>query len=148
MIIPATISLALYLLLSYILIPFVRHYHQRYAHYLPLHTISAHTSSLRDRIADTLMRCILRSSSSFPWRRNSVAGGPGDNNDNISIDDEEGEIMVGMHMDPARRRELERRWNSSAPEAEGRLSRDLEEGFMDDSDEEEDMRGRQDRVRR
>ena len=51
--------------------------------------------------------------------------------------------MVGMHMDPERRRALERRWNSGAQhragvEAEGRLSRDLEEGFMDDSDEEEE----------
>lgn len=69
-----------------------------------------------------------------------MAGPGGDHHDNVSIDDEEGEIMVGMHMDPARRRELERRWDSR-PESEGRLSRDLEEGFMDDSDDEED-RGR------
>ncbi|BCR89036.1 uncharacterized protein ACHE_50234A [Aspergillus chevalieri] len=140
LVIPATISLVLYVFLSHLILPFFRHYHQRYAHYLPLHTISAHTSSLRDRIGDTLMRCVLRSSSSFPWRRNSVAGPGGDHHDNVSIDDEEGEIMVGMHMDPARRRELERRWDSR-PESEGRLSRDLEEGFMDDSDDEED-RGR------
>ena len=69
-------------------------------------------------------------------------GARGHSHDTISIGDEEGENMVGMHMDPARRRALERRWNSGAQhragvEAEGRLSRDLEEGFMDDSDEEE-----------
>lgn len=60
-------------------------------------------------------------------------------NDNVSIYDEEGEIMVGMHMDPARREALERR-RSTAAEAESRLSRDLEEGFMDDSDEDDSRR--------
>lgn len=55
-------------------------------------------------------------------------------NDNISIDEEEGELMVGMDMDARRREALERR---RAPETEGRLSRELEEGFMDESDEEE-----------
>ena len=95
------------------------------------------------------MRLMLRSR----WRRNTdthadadadadADGGRGHSHDTISIGDEEGENMVGMHMDPARRRALERRWNSGAQhragvEAEGRLSRDLEEGFMDDSDEEE-----------
>lgn len=43
--------------------------------------------------------------------------------------------MVGMNMDSARRQTLERRQNNPA-ELEGRLSRDLEEGFMDDSDDE------------
>ena len=96
------------------------------------------------------MRLMLRSR----WRRNTdthadadadadADGGRGHSHDTISIGDEEGENMVGMHMDPERRRALERRWNSGAQhragvEAEGRLSRDLEEGFMDDSDEEEE----------
>lgn len=62
-------------------------------------------------------------------------GGNDDQRDNISIFDEEGEIMVGMNMDSARRQTLERRQNNPA-ELEGRLSRDLEEGFMDDSDDE------------
>lgn len=62
-----------------------------------------------------------------------------DQYDNISIFDEEGEIMVGMDMDPARREALERR-RSTVAEPESRLSRELEEGFMDDSDEEEDGR--------
>lgn len=73
------------------------------------------------------------------WRRRMR---PEEQTDNASIYDEEGEIMVGMHMDPGRREALERR-RSSAGEAEGRLSRDLEEGFMDDSDDEGDThRGR------
>lgn len=80
------------------------------------------------------------------WRREDSTHTAEHNHDNVSIDDEEGEIMVGMHMDAARRQALERRWNSqyghghAYGHSQGRLSRDLEEGFMDDSDEEEDTR--------
>ncbi|KAJ5166469.1 uncharacterized protein N7482_005250 [Penicillium canariense] len=126
--IPASIALTVYLLFSFLIIPFFRRYHQRYSQYLPLHTISAHTLSLRDRMADAVMRFFLPSS----WRRNPHIA----DNDNISIDEEEGELMVGMNMDAARREALERR-RSTAPEPESRLSRELEEGFMDDSDEED-----------
>ena len=41
--------------------------------------------------------------------------------------------MVGMNMDARRREALER---DRRRETEGRLSRELEEGFMDESDEE------------
>ncbi|GKZ86493.1 hypothetical protein AnigIFM56816_001724 [Aspergillus niger] len=127
-IIPAFISLTLYLLFSFVIIPFFRRYHQRYSQYLPLHTISAHTTTLRDRIADALMRRFLSS----VWRQSQFD----DQHDNISIYDEEGEIMVGMDMDPSRREALERR-RSTAGDAESRLSRELEAGFMDDSDDDE-----------
>ncbi|KAL4776184.1 hypothetical protein BDW60DRAFT_214267 [Aspergillus nidulans var. acristatus] len=126
--IPAVISLALYVLISFVIVPFFRRYHQRYSQYLPLETITAHTSSLWERIADAIMRRFLPSS----WRQQAHISDP---NDNISILDEEGEIMVGMNMDSAHREALERRRNTVA-EDEGRLSRELEEGFMDDSDEE------------
>ncbi|CBF70914.1 hypothetical protein AN6524.2 [Aspergillus nidulans FGSC A4] len=126
--IPAVISLALYVLISFIIVPFFRRYHQRYSQYLPLETITAHTSSLWERIADAIMRRFLPSS----WRQQAHISDP---NDNISILDEEGEIMVGMNMDSAQREALERQRNTVA-EDEGRLSRELEEGFMDDSDEE------------
>lgn len=59
--------------------------------------------------------------------------------DNVSIDEDEGELMVGMNMDAARREALERR-RSTAAEAESRLSRELEEGFMDESDDEVEAR--------
>ncbi|KAJ5358492.1 uncharacterized protein N7496_010905 [Penicillium cataractarum] len=129
--IPASIALTIYLLFTLLIIPFFRRYHQRYSQYLPLHTLSAHTLSLRDRIADTIMRFFLPSS----WRRDAHLHEP--DNDNISIDEEEGELMVGMDMDARRREALERR-RSQAPETQGRLSRELEEGFMDESDEEEE----------
>ncbi|KAE8145308.1 hypothetical protein BDV25DRAFT_164964 [Aspergillus avenaceus] len=131
-VIPAAISLVLYLLLSFLIVPFFRRYHQRYSQYLPMHTISAHTSSLRDRIADAMMRLFLPTT----WRQQAHFD---DHHDNVSIFDEEGEIMMGMDMDPARREVLERH-RSTAAEAESRLSRELEEGFMDDSDEESDNR--------
>ncbi|KAL2815891.1 hypothetical protein BJX63DRAFT_151821 [Aspergillus granulosus] len=135
--IPAIISLALYVLISFAIIPFFRRYHQRYSQYLPLETISAHTSSLWERIADAVMRRFLPSS----WRQQAHIT---DAQDNISILDEEGEIMVGMHMDPADREALERQGNT-VTEDQGRLSRELEEGFRDDSDDEagrDNWRGR------
>lgn len=68
------------------------------------------------------------------WRRQTDA-----QHDNISIFDEEGEIMVGMDMDPSRREALERRRDTA--DASSRLSRDLEQGFMDDSDDDENDQG-------
>jgi len=71
------------------------------------------------------------------WRRGArLIADPGDA---ISIYDEEGEIMVGMDIDPSRREALERR-RSLASESQVRLSRELEEGFMDDSEEESEER--------
>ncbi|RMJ26834.1 hypothetical protein PHISP_02267, partial [Aspergillus sp. HF37] len=124
--IPASIALTVYLVFSFVIIPVARRSHQRYANYLPLHAISAHTVSLRDRIGDVVVRAVLPET----WRRGMR---PEEQTDNASIYDEEGEILVGMNMDPARREALERRRSSTAGEdVEGRLSRDLEEGFMDD----------------
>ncbi|KAL4955265.1 hypothetical protein BDW69DRAFT_161101 [Aspergillus filifer] len=135
--IPAIIALGLYLLISFLIVPFFRRYHQRYSQYLPLETITAHTSSLWERIADAIMRQFLPSS----WRQQAPISDAGDN---VSILDEEGEIMVGMNTDSAHREALEQR-RSTYAEDEGRLSRELEEGFMDDSDDEvnrENWRGR------
>lgn len=69
--------------------------------------------------------------------------------DGISIFDEDGETMVGMEIDPARRAALEQRRSLAGDfrhEDDGghqvRLSRELEEGFMDDSDDGDDGRRR------
>lgn len=59
-----------------------------------------------------------------------------DNHDSISIFDEEGENMAEMNMSASRREALEARRNFAADQV--RLSRDLEEGFMDDSDDDDD----------
>ncbi|KGO66571.1 hypothetical protein PITC_079990 [Penicillium italicum] len=126
--IPAAIALSIYILASCVIIPFFRRYHQRYSQYLPLQSISAHTLSLRDRIADELMHFFLPSR----WRRGANTA----DHETESIDDEEGEILVGMDMDSVRRGALEQRRRDNLADTQSRLSRDLEEGFMDDSDEE------------
>jgi hypothetical protein len=79
-------------------------------------------------MADAVMRFFLPST----WRRGAHLA----DHDNISIDEDEGELMIGMDMNAARREALERR-RSMPAEAESRLSRDLEEGFMDDSGDDE-----------
>ncbi|EDN09680.1 hypothetical protein I7I51_02303 [Histoplasma capsulatum] len=147
LLVPALISLAAYFLLFFLLIPFIRRYRQRYAQYLPLHTVSAHASSLRERASDALMHFLLPSS----WRQRQIFGA---HNDGGSVfDDEEGEDMVGFEIDSSRREALEHGRRSggdnnhndhSSIDTERRLSRDLEEGFMDDSDDEDgdDMRAR------
>ncbi|KAJ5598316.1 hypothetical protein N7537_008400 [Penicillium hordei] len=126
--IPAAIALSIYILASCVIFPFFRRYHQRYSQYLPLHSISAHTLSLRDRIADKVMHFCLPSR----WRWGAHIA----DHDTESIDDEEGEILVGMDMDSVRRGTLEQQRRDNLADTESRLSRDLEEGFMDDSDSE------------
>ena len=81
------------------------------------------------------MHVFLPSTWTLPWRCRED-----EYQDNVSIFDEEGEIMAGMNMDPSRRAALERRHHNPA-ELESRLSRDLEEGFMDDSDDEVEPQG-------
>ncbi|OJD18186.1 hypothetical protein ACJ73_08738 [Blastomyces percursus] len=136
---PALISLAIYLFLSFLIIPFIRRYRQRYAQYLPLHTVSAHASTLRERASDALMHFLLPSS----WRQRQIFGAQ--NGGGSVFDDEEGEDMVGFEMDASRREALDQRRRSGNDNSTGRgsvdtdrrLSRDLEEGFMDDSDDED-----------
>ena len=55
------------------------------------------------------------------------------------FDDEEGEGLVGFPLSGGRRQQLEQtESDSSVP----RLSRDLEEGFQDESDDEDDVPNR------
>ena len=55
-----------------------------------------------------------------------------DGDGEVMVGEEEGERMVGVNMDARAREALAR---SDAVDVGGRLSRDLEEGFRDDSDE-------------
>lgn len=59
-----------------------------------------------------------------------------DNHDSISIFDEEGENMAEMNISATGREALEARRSFAADQV--RLGRDLEEGFMDDSDDDDD----------
>jgi hypothetical protein len=141
-VIPALISLFLYILLSYAVIPLYRQHRQRYAQYLPLETISQHTSSLRSRISDHVVRFLLPSS----WLTGRPASGRygAGEGDGSLFDDEEGEGLVGFDIDAQRRERLER--SNGIGISDRRLSRDLEEGFEDDSDDEEIRDGRRARA--
>jgi hypothetical protein len=67
--------------------------------------------------------------------RRVVDGSGGDENEEELFDDEEGEGMVGFDPISERRREALEQRRSMVGEVDRRLSRDLEEGFRDDSDE-------------
>lgn len=60
------------------------------------------------------------------------------NHDAISIYEEEGEHMTAMDITTAVRREALEARRSTGGDAQERLSRDLEEGFMDDTSDEEE----------
>ncbi|KOS21343.1 hypothetical protein ESCO_006733 [Escovopsis weberi] len=161
LIVPAIVSLTIFLLLTFLLIPFWRRYRLRYAQYLPLANINANleglssrTSSLRDRIANYLFNLAFVSS----WRSNrhlaraSAVSGADNGDDDDDDDDSSGDDAAAIRalsaqMDgeelSAVRVETLRAWESHAraamrPEYTRRLSRELEEGFRDDSDEEPD----------
>ncbi|KAI9763436.1 MAG: hypothetical protein M1840_000518 [Geoglossum simile] len=143
--IPALISLVLYLLTTYVFLPLFRRHRQRYSQYLPLPPSST-------RLRTTLFT--LFPSQGFFSRRNrtrrhgadmghSVDGGDIedaiDGAESSVFDDEEGEDMVGFDIDEQRREALERRRNGANRGEVVRLSRDLEEGFRDDSSDEEEQ---------
>jgi hypothetical protein len=135
--VPGLISLVLYVLLSFAIIPLYRRHRQRYSQYLPLETISQHTSSLRSRISDAIVRFILPSAwlhGRPPGGRYSAGDGDGDG-DGSWFDEEEGEGLVGFDVDIQRRERLER--SDDNEHSDRRLSRDLEEGFQDESEDEE-----------
>jgi hypothetical protein len=127
--VPALISLAIYLLLYFIAIPFIRRYRERYSQYLPLHTISSHTSTLRERVSDGLMRFVLRVSS----RRSHFVG---QEEDRESLFDEEGEELNGFEYTPPPRRGASDRYGGEYTESTVRFSRELEQGFLDESNDE------------
>ncbi len=128
---PAAVAFLIYLLLSYVIVPLWQRYRGRYSQYIPVDTITSHTSSLRQRFKDILTRYLLPS----PWRSNLSGRFTADASDGSDhgFDDEDGEEL--FEVDDNRREALSldaRRGH----DAERRLSRDLEEGFRDDSDDE------------
>ena len=84
------------------------------------------------------MRVLLPATWRRPTRAQSAGTNFGSGSDGSVFDQEEGEGMVGFDVSADGRDALARR--EEAPESVRRLSRDLEEGFRDDSD---DGRGQQ-----
>ncbi|TVY38010.1 hypothetical protein LOCC1_G007988 [Lachnellula occidentalis] len=137
LVIPAIISLILYLLISYLLVPAWKRYRNRYSQYLPLDAISTRTTSFRQRILGSLTRALLPASwrEQFGRGRPSVNGHDGSGSD---FDEDEGEELYDV--DDNRRQALSLDARRARDDVEGRrLSRDLEEGFKDDSDDEDNV---------
>ena len=99
------------------------------------------TVSWRTSMSDALFNLFVPSR--WSRSRRQVVDGSGEHNEDELFDDEEGEGLVGFDPIDVRRREALERRRSIMGEDDRRLSRDLEEGFKDDSDDEaEDDRRR------
>ncbi|KAF4441892.1 hypothetical protein F53441_11852 [Fusarium austroafricanum] len=129
LIVPAVISLLLFILLTYVLVPLWRRY-ARYSQYLPLDTLSSQTSSLRQRITSRIAT----------WRSNRGVAFESDDGSDDGLDDDDGEELGNVDEDTWRQMEADTR--AARPDNTRRLSRDLEEGFRDDSDDEPDRLAR------
>ncbi|KAF2119123.1 hypothetical protein BDV96DRAFT_466102, partial [Lophiotrema nucula] len=132
--IPLFFAALLYVLLAFIVLPFVRRHRSRYSQYLPMPAdMTSATVSWRTKISDALFNLFVPSRWSHSRRR--VVDGSGEHHDDELFDDEEGEGLVGFDPIDERRREALEQRRSMVGEEDRRLSRDLEEGFKDDSDD-------------
>ncbi|EMC96442.1 hypothetical protein BAUCODRAFT_122446 [Baudoinia panamericana UAMH 10762] len=135
---PALIAAAIYVSLAYILVPLYRQHRARYSQYLPLDTISAQTSTLRSRLSDALTRMILPSS--MRWRGEVVVDARA-GEDELAFGEEEGESMVGFNVTRMQRGRDEMGGRvADELDSQRRLSLELEQGFKDDSEEDDDTR--------
>ncbi|KAI2629067.1 hypothetical protein GGS26DRAFT_112007 [Hypomontagnella submonticulosa] len=121
LIIPAVISLILFLLSTYVLVPLWRHYRARYSQYLPLDTISNHTSSLRGRVQDAIGRWIVPSRWRFSARDRMVVGA--DDASDLGFSSEEGEELDEVGDDRRHALSLDTH-NLERSDSMGRLSRE------------------------
>jgi len=147
LLLPATIALAIYLLITYVILPFYRNHYQRYAEYLPLETISSTSTTIWDRIRNAFSRVALPGH--MRWRRgrngswdelaaSRRGSGSGSEGEGAYFGEEEGESMVGFDVERVDRSVRGGVIGGNrGVDSQRRLSRDLEEGFKDDSDEED-----------
>jgi hypothetical protein len=101
--------------------------------------VSTSTVSWRTKLSDALVNLLFPSR----WRASQRRIEDGSGGDDVLFDDEEAEGMVGFDPIDERRREALEQRRSMMGEEDRRLSRELEAGFKDDSDDEaEDDRRR------
>lgn len=136
LVIPAIISLILYLLISYLVVPLWKRYWGRYSNYLPLDTISTRTTSFRQRAQSAVAGLLLPSSWRTHFGRNSHIMNAQDGSGS-DFDEDEGEEL--FEVDDNRREALSLDARRGGDTDGRRLSRDLEEGFKDDSDDDDDI---------
>ncbi|KAG9252327.1 uncharacterized protein F5Z01DRAFT_242102 [Emericellopsis atlantica] len=132
LVVPAIISLALFVVLSYVLIPAYNRYRTRYSQYLPIESITATGSSLRERVITRIARFANRRE-----ERHMSADALSIDNRDEEIDDSEGEELGAVD---ARTRRMVASHGRADSADTPRLSRDLEAGFRDDSDDDEPRR--------
>ncbi|KAF2016357.1 hypothetical protein BU24DRAFT_200363 [Aaosphaeria arxii CBS 175.79] len=147
MFVPLFTAAILYVLVAWVIVPFVRRHRSRYSQYLPVTSnVADTTASWRTRVSDAVYNLFVPTGWAARWRQRRLvdgSGGVGENPEDELFDDEEGEGMVGFDPIDERRREALEQRRSMMGEEDRRLSRELEQGFKDDSDDEhEDERRR------
>ncbi|KAK3698990.1 hypothetical protein LTR37_016681 [Vermiconidia calcicola] len=149
LILPALVAAALYVLGAYVILPLYRAHHARYAQYIPLDAISQRTSGFRTRLQHSVSRFLMprymhwrhdMSTEQEDWdgsRSSQSSGGDAD-----LFPEEEGERMIGFDVGRRERLPVRRAGGFVEGEVEidtqRRLSRELEEGFKDESESESD----------
>jgi len=168
LLIPLFLALTLYLLLIHVLLPLLRRNRQLYTPYLPLSTSTTTASTLLPTHRTSFRTALFNLFVPNSMRHRTLSPQHEDPDD--LFDDEEGEGMVGFDPIDERRREALEQRRSLLLEGVGvgtvgvrgvdeegggrRLSRELEEGFRDESSSEDesgsesdDGEGRRDRRR-
>ncbi|TID19986.1 hypothetical protein E2P81_ATG07286 [Venturia nashicola] len=164
---PALLALLLYVLLSLLILPLYRRHRARYAQYLPVHTnpissLSSSTQNLRSNITSALLSFLLPSRWAeyrHQYQQNSsriVDARDGDEelgngtthhfeNGHLGYgigdsEDEDDDATRGRRDGLSLSMDARNRSRSNVPgtDSNRRLSRELEEGFRDDSDDEEE----------
>ncbi|KAI8630206.1 hypothetical protein F5Y19DRAFT_57704 [Xylariaceae sp. FL1651] len=133
LLVPAIISLVLFLVSTYLLLPLWRYYRNRYGQYIPLDTISTRTTSLRIRMQNAIAQWIIPSRWRLGARERVVVADDGESD--VGFSSEEGEEL--NEVDEDGRHALSLDTHHQHADSDRRLSRDLEEGFRDDSDDED-----------
>jgi hypothetical protein len=97
LIVPAVISLIIFLLTTYVLLPLWTRYRQRYSQYIPLDRISNQTQGIRHRVQGYIAQWMVPSA----WRRDQhVTIADADSDDGFESDD--GEELAFVPTDQRR----------------------------------------------
>ncbi|KAI6251226.1 hypothetical protein HI914_00445 [Erysiphe necator] len=126
----AIISLTFYLILSFVVVPIWKRYRRRYSNYLLLDRVSSNTFSVHQRVQAMIIKYLSPSFWGSQFLRSRHLSNADEGSD---FDDDDGEELY--EVDNNRREALSLDALRDHSELGSRLSRDLEEGFRDDSDE-------------
>ena len=116
------------------MVPVWKRNRAKYSNYLPLDAISTRTATFRQRAQSALVDFLLPSGWRAAFNRNRHTVNAQDGSD--SEWDDEGEEL--FDIDDNRREALSLDARRGRDDVGRRLSRDLEEGFKDDSEDEDD----------